>query len=136
MKVKMPCYKGNFNFSVFDNNKEPIDFEGKKMNEVITKSSRGKCLLELGSVFLGASISLTWKLSQAIVKPSSSRLSGYAFIKDSDGEDTSDEEEAEVEVKPTKTTKSTKASKASVKKDKVEKVTMTDSDSDSDSDSD
>jgi hypothetical protein len=123
MKVKLPCYKGNFGFSVYDSEKEAVDLESRKLDEILSKGCRGKCLLECGSVFIGATISLTWKMSQIIVKQSSRSLGGFAFIEDSDDEGVSEE-------KP-----STKS--ASSGKGKKEAPTMVESDSDdSDEDSD
>lgn len=122
MKVKLPCYKGNFGFSVYDSEKEAISLDERKLDEVLSRGCRGKCLLECGSVFIGSTISLTWKLSQIIVKQSSRKLGGFAFIEDSD------DEGGEADERP---------SEKPSKKGKKEAPTMVESDSeDSDSDSD
>jgi hypothetical protein len=136
MKVKVPCAKGNFLCEVYDEDKNPVT--DKPLNEMLTKGSRAKCLLECGAVFIGASISLTWKLSQVKVRQTG-RVAGYNFIDDSDGEDNNnddddddnDTDENDKESKPTKSKAQSKDTKSSKKK-----VEMVDSDSDEDDDDD
>jgi hypothetical protein len=135
MKVKVPCVKGNFLCEVYDEDKNPVT--DRPLNEMLTKGSRAKCLLECGAVFIGASISLTWKLSQVKVRQTG-RMAGYGFIDDSDADNDdndnvngSDNENDNGNSKPVPNknkapTKSTKATK--------KKVEMVDSDSDSDGD--
>jgi len=136
MKVKVPCVKGNFLCEVYDEDKKAVT--DKPLNEMLVKGSRAKCLLECGVVFIGASISLTWKLSQIKVRHTG-RVQGYGFIDDSDGEgdsndddgndDNDDNDSNEAESKSKQVTKTT-STKTSAKKT----VVMVDSDTEEDDD--
>lgn len=121
MKVKVPCYNGTFSCDIFDETKTQIT--DRPPNEVLVKGCSAKCLLECGAVYLGGNkITLTWKLSQAKVRQSAIRVSGYGFI-DSDDEG---DEDGESNERP----ESTKP------KAKKSEPTMIDSDEDDDDDDD
>lgn len=89
MRVKVPYDGKNFHQTeAYDENKELI--EGP-LNEVIVKGCYVRCLLQCSAVYLGQSITLSWRLNQVKVRRVS-RLAGYSFVDDIDGEAPSGEE--------------------------------------------
>lgn len=122
MRVKVPCKEGKFMCEAYDDKKTPV--ADRPLNELLTKGSRAKCLLECGAAFIGQSITLTWRLSQVKVRQSG-RMDGYGFLDDSDGEADEDDEQSEPSnEKPTM-----------IDSDESQDDSGNDNDSDSDSDS-
>ena len=84
MRVKLPyTQESGFTCELYDETKQRLD--DVPANEVLTKGSRARCLLECSAVYVGTSISLTWRLSQAQIRKST-KLTGFNFLADGDEE--------------------------------------------------
>tara|TARA_B100000963_G_C22553778_1_gene638069 strand:- start:85 stop:969 length:885 start_codon:yes stop_codon:yes gene_type:complete len=121
LKVKMPVWEGNFKFELYDvehnlllpNNEDP----SIGPEDLVEKLSSIACILQCGGLwFASGKFGVTWKLVQAVVKPSVSFKMGTCQISldnnevnklnsetpkdnnnayDSDGEEVEEEEEEE-----------------------------------------
>lgn len=88
MRVKVQFDgKSFYSTEAYDENKEPIQ---EPLNDVIKKGCRVKCLIQCSAVYLGQTITLSWRLTQVKIRQTS-RVSGYSFVED--GEDNEDNSE-------------------------------------------
>jgi hypothetical protein len=84
MRVKVPYKDGRFGCEAYDENKELITEQ--RLDDLLTKGTRVRCLLECGAVYISAnSLTLSFRLCQVIVRKSG-RMAGYGFLEDSGDE--------------------------------------------------
>ncbi len=83
MKVKLPCWEGEFKFELFDVNNEMLipNSECKGPEEFIQKGSNIACILQCGGVwFANGNFGVSWRLFQGVVKPSETLVKGKCHI--------------------------------------------------------
>jgi hypothetical protein len=88
MRIKVPFDGKRFHQTeAYDESRELI--EGP-LNEAISKGCRVKCLIQCSAVYLGQSITLSWRLTQVKIRRVA-KLAGYSFVDDGDEPDNSND---------------------------------------------
>lgn len=90
IKVKLPCYDGEFKFDVFesidDKTYEEVDQED--ILKTLEKGSEVKVLMECSFVyFVNKGYGLSWKAKQISVKKAQDKFNGYCMVDSDDEED-------------------------------------------------
>ena len=83
IKVKLPFWDGQAKFDLFDLKSNPIypNDNGSSPDELVQKGSNVCCTLLCGGVWItGSKFGVTWKLSQAAVKPPESFEKGKCYV--------------------------------------------------------
>ena len=90
LKVKMPVWDGEFKFEIYDMEHErliPNRENAVEPEDVIEKGSSVACILQCGGIwFASGKLGVTWKLVQAVVKPSVNFELGKCHIQLDDSE--------------------------------------------------
>jgi hypothetical protein len=89
LSVKIPCWSGVWQPSIFDEEGNPLYVKGKSAADVtpldfLKSRTHVICLLQCGGLwFINGKVSITWNLKQAIVqKPKTSSITeGVCFLK-------------------------------------------------------
>jgi len=83
LKLKLPKMDNKFTTIIFNNKKEELD-----LLESLTKGCKVKALLEFRSIwFSGSKFGIVVRPIQLKVKVAESRITGFAFIEDSESDD-------------------------------------------------
>jgi len=83
IKIKLPFWDGQAKFDLFDLKSNPIypNDNGSSPDELVQKGSNVCCTLLCGGVWItGSKFGVTWKLSQAAVKPPESFEKGKCYV--------------------------------------------------------
>jgi len=83
IKIKLPFWDGQAKFDLFDLKSNPIypNDNGPSPDELVQKGSNVCCTLLCGGVWItGSKFGVTWKLSQAAVKPPESFEKGKCYV--------------------------------------------------------
>ena len=91
-KVNIPVKNGELDCLFFNTKKEKIDVKPEDLENLISKGSKAKAIIEASVMWIGTKTSLTWKIVQMMVEEKTS-LKEYAF-NDSDDEDSAINESA------------------------------------------
>ena len=74
LKVKMPVWEGEYKFELYDMDHNlllPSDNQAVEPEDLVEKNCSIACILQCGGVwFASGKLGVTWKLVQAVVKPS------------------------------------------------------------------
>ena len=74
LKVKMPVWEGEYKFELYDMDHNlllPSENQGVEPEDLVEKNCSIACILQCGGVwFASGKLGVTWKLVQAVVKPS------------------------------------------------------------------
>jgi hypothetical protein len=89
LRIKLPFYDGNWkDIEIYDSNSNALfpNSEGKSPKDLIVKGSDAALIITCGGIwFAGGSFGITWKLTQAVLKPKPS-LRGKCHIQLDDDE--------------------------------------------------
>ena len=84
--------EGNYTVVVFDSKKEVVDLETSDLEEVVTKGTEVKSLVQVVGLWFmerkgEVQFGVDYRAYQMKVTPPQQRIKGYAFLDDSDAED-------------------------------------------------
>jgi hypothetical protein len=83
LKVKLPIYKDEAKFDLFDTNSKSIypNEEGTTPDELVQKGANVWTVITSGGIwFANGKFGVTWKLNQAIVKPPDTFEKGKCYV--------------------------------------------------------